>query len=66
MGFLGMRYFAALSMTGMFGYEILRYAQYDRVWGTKRPSVCHVRVDFDLRLVEIRFAGIIQNQRNGL
>ena len=24
-----------------FGYEILRCAQYDKVWGTKRLSVCH-------------------------
>ena len=23
------------------GYEILRCAQYDKVWGTKPPSVCH-------------------------
>ena len=24
-----------------FGYEILRYAQYDTVWGTKPPSLGH-------------------------
>ena len=24
-----------------FGYEILRCAQYDKVWGTQPPSACH-------------------------